>query len=239
MLDGKLVAWNERLLVVRSNRYTSIMQAGLKTRLIRAENALQALTPAKGRGKHQIDNAVTLQAEIDKIIKQYRVDDLLHTSYLALVNERRIRAYRGKPARVEQTIRFQLTVTRNPEAMDKAHFQAGWRIYCTNAPKESFSLSDAVLAYRDPYLEENVFARLHGKFLSITPLYIQRDDHAIGLFHLLSLAARLLALGDYQTRQALAQENAPFDGIYKGNQNAHPTHPRPNVCSTSLRTSIS
>jgi len=46
---------------------------------------------------------------------------------------------------------------------------------------------------------------------------VQRDDHAKGLFHLLTLAARLLALGDYTAKQALAQENAKLAGIYPGN----------------------
>ena len=53
--------------------------------------------------------------------------------------------------------------------------------------------------------------------LSITPVYVQRDDHAQGLFHLLTIAARLLALGDYTAKEALAQENDVLTGIYPGN----------------------
>jgi len=78
-------------------------------------------------------------------------------------------------------------------------------------------LTQAVLAYRDQYIEENIFRRLQGKILSITPVYVQRDDHAKGLFHLLTLAARMLALGDYTAKQALAQDNAELAGIYPGN----------------------
>ena len=69
----------------------------------------------------------------------------------------------------------------------------------------------------DQYIEENIFRRLQGKILSITLVYVQRDDHAKGLFHLLTLAARLLVLGDYTAKQALAQENAELAGIYPGN----------------------
>jgi transposase len=53
--------------------------------------------------------------------------------------------------------------------------------------------------------------------LSILPVYVQRDDHAKGLFHLLTLAARLLALGDYLAKQALAREQTELAGIYPGN----------------------
>jgi hypothetical protein len=46
---------------------------------------------------------------------------------------------------------------------------------------------------------------LQGKMLSITPVYVQCDDHTMGLFHLLTLAARLLALGDHPAKGNLAQ----------------------------------
>jgi transposase len=58
---------------------------------------------------------------------------------------------------------------------------------------------------------------LQGKILSITPVYVQRDDHAHGLFHLLTLGARVLALGDYTAKQTLAAEEAELAGIYPGN----------------------
>ena len=106
-------------------------------------------------------------------------------------------------------------------------FKAGWRIYLTSAPQEQWSLTEAVLAYRDQYIEENIFRRLKGKMLSITPLYVQRDDHAQGLFHLLSLAARLLALGDYTARQALAEQQEQLSGIYPGNPKR--STPRPTM----------
>jgi transposase len=114
-------------------------------------------------------------------------------------------------------VRFQLTVMCNEQAIAEAEFGAGWRIYVTNAPPEQLPLDQAVLAYRDQYIEENIFRRLQGKILSITPVYVQRDDHAKGLFHLLTLAARILPLGDHSAKQALAQANAELAGIYPGN----------------------
>ncbi|MCZ7671705.1 MAG: hypothetical protein M5U34_33560 [Chloroflexi bacterium] len=89
------------------------------------------------------------------------------------------------------------------------------------------SLVQAVLAYREQYIEENIFRRLKGKMLSITPLYLQRDDHAQGLFHLLSLAARVLALGDYTAREALAEQKEELSGIYAGNPKR--STPRPTM----------
>jgi transposase len=211
------VEWQERLLVVRSFQYTHSTHKWLHRRLDRAEKALKAMTPSRGRGKRQIKDEARLLAAIQRIEEKYRVQGLFEYDYQQEVTERQIRAYGDKPARTERTVRFQLTVTRNEQAIAEAEFRAGWRIYATNAPAGQLALTQAVLTYRDQYIEENIFRRLQGKILSITPVYVQRDDHAKGLFHLLTLAARMLALGDYTAKQALAQDNAELAGIYPGN----------------------
>ena len=221
------VSWDERCLLVRSFSYQQAMQAGLERRLAKAEKAWPQLTPARGRGKRQISDEKSLQQAIARIEKQYKVAGLFQVTYTQEVSERKVRAYRGQPPRIDRKVRFQVQVERNQEAIEWAVFKAGWRIYLTNAPQKQLSLTEAVLAYRDQYIEENIFRRLKGKMLSITPLYVQRDDHAQGLFHLLSLAARLLALGDYTARQALAEQQAELSGIYPGNPKR--STPRPTM----------
>jgi len=214
---GQEVVWEERLLVVRSLSYLQTMQAGLKERVDKADAALRKLTPARQQGKRQIEDEASLLAAIERIAKQYRVQGLFHLDYQSEAAERPVRRYRGQPAHIERKVRFHLTVRRNLAAIQAAEFQAGWRIYATNAPQERLALSQAVLAYRNQYIEENIFRRLQGKFLAITPLYIQRDDHAQGLFYFLTLCARLLALGDYLARQALVEQQSVLTGIYSGN----------------------
>jgi transposase len=217
--DGQSIEWEERLLLIRSHSYTKTMQAGLHRRLDKAEAALNKLTPARSRGKRQIKDEASLLSAIEQLEKKYRVEGLFHCTYHQQVIEHPIRAYKDKPARTERQVRYHLTLSRNQAAIAEAEFKAGWRIYATNAPAQRLSLTEAVLAYRDQYLQENIFRRLQGKFLSITPVYVQRDDHARGLFQLLTLGARLLALGDYQAKQSLAQQgpDAELTGVYRGN----------------------
>ena len=216
-VDGQTDVWIERLLVVRSHQYEKTIKKGLHHRMEKAEKALKALTPARSRGKRQIKDEANLLSAIHRIEERYRVKGLFDYHYEQEVSERQVQAYGDKPARTERQIRFQLTVERNSEAIAETEFRAGWRIYATNAPAEQLSLDRAVLAYRDQYIEENIFRRLQGKILSITPVYVQRDDHAKGLFHLLTLAARLLALGDHLAKITLAQEQTELAGIYPGN----------------------
>lgn len=217
LLAGEKVTWSERLLVVRSFSYAATMIAGLHRRLDEAEAALRALTPARSRGKQQIEDEASLLSSIQRIEKEYQVGGLFTYQYQLEVAERQIRKYGNKPARTERKVRFQLTPTHQPAAIAAAEFQMGWRIYSTNAPQTELSLAQTVWAYRGQYLAENIFRRLQGKLLSITPVYVQRDDHAQGLFHLLTIAARLLALGDYAAKEALAQENELLTGIFPGN----------------------
>jgi len=217
VMDEEDMTWTERLLVVRSFSYMESMIAGLHRRLDKAEKALRTLTPARSRGKHQIKDEASLLSSIERIEKQYRVQGLFTYQYQQEVSQRQIRKYRDKPDRTERKVRFQLTVSRQEAAIAAAEFQMGWRIYATNAPQTDLAVDQAVWAYRGQYLAENIFRRLQGKLLSITPVYVQRDDHAQGLFHLLTIAARLLALGDYSAKEALAQEKAELTGIFPGN----------------------
>ena len=209
--------WTERLLVVRSTQFAKSSLKLLHKRLEKAEKALASLTPARGRGKKQIKTEAELVASIQIIEKKYQVQDFFEFDYQKEVTEKKVRAHGDKPARTEHKVRFQLTLRRNQDAIAKAEAKTGWRIYAINAPVEKFPLAKTVLAYRDQYLVENVFRRLQGKILSITPVYVQRDDHAKGLFHLLTIAARVLALGDHLAKVALTEEKTELAGIYAGN----------------------
>jgi transposase len=81
----------------------------------------------------------------------------------------------------------------------------------------SLSLAQAVLAYRSEYQVERSFGRLKGRPLSLTPMYVQRDDHATGLIRLLSIALRMLTLLECVSRRQLATDGVKLAGLYAGN----------------------
>ncbi len=85
------------------------------------------------------------------------------------------------------------------------------------------------MAYRSEYLVERSLGRLKGRPLSLTPMYVQRDDHATGLIRLLSIALRVLTLLEFVVRRQLAAEGATLSGLYAGNpkrETARPTAER-------------
>ena len=215
--------WTEQVMVVRSERYRQVMQAGLERRLQRATAQLLALTPAPGRGKRQIPTAGALVLAANAILKQQALVGLLTYAYER--QEQRQTKYRGRgragpdrPQRVIVTVRYQITaVSRQAAAIAAEQATLGWRAYGTNAPATQLTLADAVLTYRDEWLIERGFHRLKGVPLSLDPLFVKRDDQVIGLINLLSIAVRLLTLLEFVVRRQLKQNQEQLVGLIENN----------------------
>jgi transposase len=123
----------------------------------------------------------------------------------------------------------QVTVSVDHEAMAAVVRQLGWRVYVTTQPPEPLSLQEAVLAYRNEYRVERAMGRLKGRPLSLTPMDLERDDHATGLIRLLSIGLRVLTRLEFGVRRRLATAKTTLGGLYVGNPKratAHPTAER-------------
>jgi transposase len=215
-VDEKRITWNERRLIVRSLKYALSSEEGLRTRLAKAQAELIELNVSK-QGKKQIKDRASMQTAAEKILKHYRVVNLVKLEITEQSEERHIRAYDGRPARIEEECTLTLHVEINDQAVQEAVRWLGWRVYATNQPEEVLPLEKAVLAYREEYLVERGFGRLKGKPLSVSPMYLQSDERATGLIRLLSIGLRILTLIEYQVRQRLADLKEKLPGMYAGN----------------------
>jgi transposase len=216
VVDGWLpVTWTERRLLVRSLAEARRAEAALRARLTRAQEALGVLT-VPGRGKRRWHTAAAVEQAATALLAHHAVSGLLHVQITTQTHPRRVRAYGARPARTEEHTTFHLSVVVDEEALAAAVRRLGWRVYATNQPAETLSAEQAVLAYREEYLIERGFGRLKGRPLSLSPLYLERDDHVTGLIRLLSLALRVLTLVEYQVRRRLAQEQRSLVGLYAG-----------------------
>ena len=216
-VDDELKHWHERVMVMYSPSLATSAARGLQGRLQRAEEKLLALTPAPGRGKRQYDQLEPLQAAAEAVLQRHRVTELLDLTFECQVTRRKIRKYKERPARVEENVRYQLHLSRNEETIHAQQRTLGWRLYVTNAPVEQLSLPQAFLAYRGaPNIERN-FSRLKGRPLGLRPVYLQREDHLIGLVRLLSLALSILTLTEFVVQRNLETEAKGLAGLYPGN----------------------
>lgn len=82
---------------------------------------------------------------------------------------------------------------------------------------EVLSLTQAVWAYRGQYIIDRGMGRLKDRTLSLTPMYLQRDERVKGLIRLLSLGLRVLTLLEFEVRRALAARGEHLTGLYAGN----------------------
>lgn len=229
VVDGQPLSWEERVLVVYSLSLAKKTRCGLEQRLKKAEQQLWALTPPRGRGHRQWNDLEALQGAVQSILKKHRVEGLLEVTYAQEMEQRPIRQYGERPARMKEQLRYVVQVQRNREAVAAARRLLGWRLYTTNAPNGEFSLTKAIWAYRSAAVIERDFRRLKGRPLGIRPLYVQREDHARGMVNLLSLALRVLTLVEYVVRERLQTAGETLSGLYPGNpkrQTARPTTER-------------
>jgi transposase len=216
VVAGAQVGWTERRLVIRSTQLAQAGERGLRARLTKAQAAVAALNERR-RGKRRPSQLTALQEAVDAILVRYQVHGLLQVRYAEHMGERPLRRYGDRPAtiRVERDIR--VTADIDWEAVEAAVRRLGWRVYATNTPAAQLSLPQAVLAYRSEYLIERDMGRLKGKPLSLTPMYVERDDHATGLIRLLSIGLRVLTLLEFVVRRHLAAEKITLAGLYVGN----------------------
>jgi len=227
-VDGTVQSWTERRLVVRSVRQAHAAEAALRARVAKAMAQIEALNQ-RGRGKKRFETMAALRQAVVAIVQRYGVENLVWFRVTPHVTPRPVRAYRERPARVEHDRHATVEVCVDEAAVEAAVRRLGWRVYGTNQPLEQLSLAQAVLAYRSEYQVERSLGRLKGQPLSLTPMYVQRDDHATGLIRLLSIALRVLTLLEFVARRQLAAERTTLAGLYAGNpkrENARPTAER-------------
>jgi transposase len=227
-VEGKQREWTERRLVVRSLRHAQAAEAALRARVAKATRQVEALN-RRGRGRKRFEDVETLRQAVNDIVQRHRVEEFVWLRYNHHTTTRPVRAYKDRPAYVQEEHQATVEVRVDEEALESAVRRLGWRVYSTNQPVEQLSLEHAVLAYRSEYLVERSLGRLKGRPLSLRPMYVQRDDHATGLIRLLSIALRVLTLVEFVVRRQLAAEEATLAGLYAGNakrETARPTAER-------------
>ena len=215
-VDGKGESWTERRLVVRSVRQAHAAEVALRARVAKAMAQIEALN-RRGRGKKRFETVSALRQAVVALVQRYHVEDLLWFRLIQHDTPRPVRTYREQPARVDHDRHATVEVRVDEAALEATMRRLGWRVYGTNQPRAALSLAQAVLAYRSEYQVERSFGRLKGRPLSLTPMYVQRDDHATGLVRLLSIALRVLTLLEFVGRRQLATAGATLAGLYAGN----------------------
>ena len=223
--EGHRHAWTERRFIVLSPAYARKQQQPFEKRLEQTEMALRQLVQRR-RGYRYPASVQELEAKVSSILVAQGCEAVIKVVITEEIERKQVRKYKDRPAREEKRTTFQVQITRQETHLAKKQRLMGWRAYATNAPVEKLSLSKAVDVYRDAYLHEHGYSRLKGKPLSLTPMYLHKDDQITGLIRLLSLALRVLTLIEFVVRKRLGAEDSYLKGVYAGNRNRKTQTPR-------------
>jgi transposase len=203
-VDGATVAWTERRLLVRSRARAESEARALQQRVTTAETSLRALN-VPGPGKPYTLHRERMEAAVRAILQRQAVGEWVQVAIEEVV-----------PVRRGTKRRWQVRVTVDEAALETALRRLGWRAYATDAPASRLALDQAVPAYRGQWMIERGFERLKGRPLSLTPVYLQKEAHVLGLIRLLSIALRVLCWVEFTVRRALASSEESLAGLSAG-----------------------
>lgn len=215
--------WQERRLLVRSHTFAKAAERGLQTRLTSAQAKISQLSE-RGKGKRCPKDGLAAREAVNAIVSHYNLDGLLNVTITENLHEASVRGYGGNPGRLESNIQVDIICDINPSILKSHIASLGWRVYATNASIERLSFNKCILLYREEYRVEQSFGRLKGHPLSISPLYVNREDHVKGMIRLLALGLRILGLLEFAVRRRLSElldpvtgAPQPLLGLYAGN----------------------
>jgi transposase len=231
----EVLAWSERVQLVKSLPLARRQGERLEERLRQAEAELRALTPPVGRGRRQCREEGALAEGITEVLGRYEASTLLSVTWRR--EERREKRYEGRGRggagrkwHWEVEVRYEVTeVCRDEEAIAEAKYRQGWRIQVTTLPREGYSLQTCVLIYNGGWSLERDFHLVKDVPLGIRPLFVREDEQIIGLTRLLTIALRLLTLFELRVRAGLAEAGEELSGLYEGQpkrRTARPTATR-------------
>ena len=224
-VEDKEISWHERQFVIRSFAMAQTEEKNLRARVQKSSNALEQLKIPR-RGKKKLTSIDEWKSAVAAILKRYRTTDLFQIELKIQQVQKVKRRYLERASQYFEEISINFNFKIDEDAVSREIQLLGWRVYVTNQVEALLSLKQAVRAYRDEYLTERGFAILKGFPLSLTPIYLQREDHVTGLIRLLSIGLRVLTLLEFQVRRNLEKNKEKLTGIYVGNpkrKTARPT----------------
>lgn len=213
--QGNLAQWQERQIFVLSTAYATAQKKGLETRLAKAEEELKELLVSK-QGKQIPKTREELDKAIEKILGN-KLRELLKVEIEEQMQEKKIRAYKDRPARIEHFSTFELNISRQNQAIEAHKATLGWQVYATTASKQSLDFEKCVWKYRYQNRVERRFDDLRNKVVPLVPIFVNKDNRVEALVNLLMICLKICSVIEYKVSKQLQIKGEELDSIYEGN----------------------
>ncbi len=215
-VDGDLVIWSEKRFIIRSFAYARKEIEAFVARVEKCKSALLELN-VKKQGKKSFNNMYDLDIECRNIVRQHKMDGILHFNIDEIISVKQIRQWKDRPARKETHTEYRVSVTKDNEKIADKKKLAGWRVYASNSLSKDLTIEKAVLLYRKEYIIERRFDYLKNRPLNLIPLYLRVEKYIVGLINVLLLALRVISLIEFSVVRSLEKEEKDLAGLYAGN----------------------
>ena len=214
--EGKERQWSERQVFVLSTTYSLAQKKGLENKLTQGQQELQDLVVRK-QGKKTPQTSIELQQAIDKVLNNKGLNKLLNVEIKEQVYTKEVRAYKDRPARIEQHSTFELTIRRNEQAIEAHKTTLGWQVYGTTAQEEKLDFEKCVWKYRYQNRVESRFDDLRNKVVPLVPIFVKQDNRVEALINLLMICLKICAVIEYKVAKSLQENQEELANIYEGN----------------------
>ena len=124
---ARCTSWTERRLIERSVRHAQAAEAALRARVAKAMAQIEALNQ-RGRGKKRVEEVSPLRQAVVAIVQRDGVENLVWFRLIQHATPRPVRAYRGRPARIEAKRHATVEVCVDEVAVEAAVRRLGWRV---------------------------------------------------------------------------------------------------------------
>lgn len=212
----KTEEWTERLMFVLSTNYAKSQESNFEKRLSRIQEEILDLTKAK-QGKKRQETLQELQQAIQVLLSEKKMTDYLEVEVAQIIEVKHKRKYGNRPAGKEESIRFQINIKKNEQAISLKKQTMGWQVYACLAPKEKLSFEQCVWKYRGQNQIENRFDNLRNKIAPLVPINLRKDNRVEALVHLLMIALKVISLMEYKAAKELKKADEKLTNIYPGN----------------------
>jgi transposase len=216
------IEWNERVLLVRSYDHAEqeIRQFDRKITKIKEE----LLNLESNLCDNEEDTKNDLFRKIEKIkIKNNNLSDFFDFKIDVIVDEKEVKRSEKRNGKTRngsfKIKRFRSRIVDVSERKDKIEnmkYKIGWRIYVTNAKKETLNFSSAYKFFRKTMYVIEIGFHVLKDYINISPLFVRQQNQILGMTRLLMLALKILTLMTAEVRANMKKEKIVLKGLYAG-----------------------
>jgi len=198
-----------RCLIFYDARLFARKNQSLTQRLERTTIALDALRGKLNR--YQLKTREAIEDACAAILKTYQTTALVSVTVTNAPKTTYKYAKPGRPAsgddRIEiLTDHFDLTVSRDDQAIEDARFRCGYYALMTNVPQEELSLADAMREQKEQYKSEHTNRRAKSAY-ALEPICLQTPTRIEAFLFLFKIVLQLLVLIERTARTNIAERD--------------------------------